>query len=75
MLPWFYLVKGYQTMQISLYDRRKSARETDSLDLMKINNVNSNVNQAEQSEANKYIRVITSAPNTGNTKMHSSSND
>ena len=62
-------------MQISLYDRRKSARETDSLDLMKINNVNSNVNQAEQSEANKYIRVITSALNTGNTKMHSSGND
>ena len=75
MLPWFYLANVYQTMQISLYDRRKSARETDSLDLMKINNVTANVNQAEQSQANKYIRVITSAPNTGNTKMHSSGKD
>ena len=75
MLPWFYLVKGYQTMQISLYDRRKSARETDSLDLMKINNVTSNVIQAEQSQTNKNIRVITSAPNTGNTKMHSLGKD
>ena len=62
-------------MQISLYDRRKSARETDSLDLMKINNVTSNVIQAEQSQTNKNIRVITSAPNTGNTKMHSLGKD
>ena len=37
-------------MQISLYDRRKSARETDSLDVLKIKNDTSNVNQAEPSE-------------------------
>ena len=56
MLPWLYLGTVYQTMPNSLHDRRIAA-ETVSLDLIKMNNITSNVNQLEPSKANKKTKV------------------
>ena len=57
MFPWLYLGTVYQTMSNSLH-YRKTAAQTDSFDLMKMNNLTSNVNQPELSNTNKITKVI-----------------
>ena len=42
---------------------------------MKINNVTSNVKQAEPSKTNKITKVLAAAPYTANTKIYSSGRD
>ena len=49
-------------MRDSPYHRRASRAQTNSLDLMKINNVTSNVKQAEPSKTNKITKVLATAP-------------
>ena len=56
MLPWLYLGTVHQTIPNSLHDRRIAA-ETVSLDLIKTNNITSNVNQIEPSKTNKKTKV------------------
>ena len=56
MLPWLYLGTVHKTMPNSLHDRRIAA-ETVSLDLIKMNNITSNVNQIEPSKTNKRTKV------------------
>ena len=75
MFLWLYLGRVYQTMRDSPYYRRASRAQTNSLDLMKINNVISNVKQAEPSKTNKIAKVLATAPYTANTKMYSSGRD
>ena len=74
MLPWLYLGTVHQTMPNSLHDRRIAA-ETDSLDLIKMNNVTSNVNQLEPSKRNKRTKVITSIPYSAKSQIHASGRD
>lgn len=59
-------------MRSFLYGRRALAAQTDSFNLMKINDVTSIVRQLKTSKTNKIIKVTTSAPNPGNTQIHSS---
>ena len=61
-------------MRNSLYDR-KTAAQTDLFDLIKMNNVSSNVNQPEPRDPNKRTKVITIAPYTGNNQIRSSGTD
>ena len=61
----FYLGTVHQTKSNSLH-YRKTAAQTDLFDLMKMNNLTSNVNQPELSETNKETKVITSIPYTVN---------
>ena len=55
-------------MRSSQYDRRTSAAQTYSFDLIKTNNVTSNVDQPEPNKTNKITSFITSAPYIGNTQ-------
>ena len=71
MLARFYLATVYQTMSNSLH-YRKTAAQTDSFDLMKMNNLTSNLNQPELSETNKNTKVLTSIPYTVNIQKKSS---
>ena len=59
-------------MRSSFYDRRASGAQNDSFDLMKMNNVTSNVKQAEPSKTNKITKVVTTTPYTTNTQTHHS---
>lgn len=52
------------------YDKRKAAK-TDLFDLIKINNVSSNVNQPEPGETNKMEKVVRRVPYTSNNQKHS----
>ena len=61
-------------MRNSLYDRRTAA-QTNLFDLIKTNNVSSNVNQPEPRDPNKRTKVITVAPYTVNNQIHSSGTD
>lgn len=75
MLLWFSLGRVIQNMGSSFYDRRSSAAQTYSFDLMKMNKVTSNAKQPEPRETNKITSFITSAPYIGNTQIHSSCTD
>ena len=55
-------------MRSSQYGRRTSAAQTYSFDLIKMNNVTSNVDQPEPNKTNKITSFITSAPYIGNTQ-------
>ena len=55
-------------MRSSQYDRRTSAAQTYSFDLIKMNNVTSNVDQPEPNKTNKITSFMTSAPYIGNTQ-------
>ena len=57
-------------MRILVYERRASAAQIDSLDLMKINNVTTNANQPEPRKTNKITKVVTTAQYAGNTQIH-----
>ena len=74
MIPVFMTFLGivYQTMRSSFYDKRASGAQTDSFDLMKMNNVTSNVKQVEPSTTNKITKVGTTTPYTANTETHPS---
>ena len=61
-------------MRNSLYDR-KTAAQTDLFDLIKMNNVSSNVNQPEPRDPNKRTKVIAVALYTVNNQIHSSGTD
>ena len=75
MFPIFYLGTVYQTMPSSLYEKRGSAVQTDSIDFTKTNKVTSNINQLESGKKLKITRVITSAPFAGKNRIHSSGTD
>ena len=62
-------------MRSSLYYKTVLALQTDSIDFMKTNKVSSNVKQTESSKKSKLIKLITSAPFTDNTPIHSSGTD
>ena len=62
-------------MRSSVYDRRTSAAQIGSLDLMKINIFTSNVNQEQPSKTNKIRKVVTTAQYTANTQIHPSGKD
>ena len=70
MLPSFYLGTVYQTMRSSLYDKRASTIQTDSVDFTKTNKFTSNAKQLESSEKSKITRVLTSAPFAGIIQIH-----
>ena len=55
-------------MRSSQYVRRTSAAQTYSFDLIKMNNVTSNVDQPEPNKTNKITSFMTSAPYIGNTQ-------
>ena len=55
-------------MRSSQYDRRTSAAQTYSFDLIKMNNVTSNVDQPEPNKTTKITSFMTSAPYIGNTQ-------
>ena len=74
MLPCLYLSTVHQTVPNSLHDRRIAA-ETDSLDLIKMNNVTSNVNQLEPNKTNKRTKVITSISYSAKSQIHASGGD
>ena len=74
MLSWLYLGTVYQDMRKSLHEK-STAAQTDSFDLVKMNNVTSNVNLPEPSQTNKITKVITSVPYTGNSQIHASGMD
>ena len=62
-------------MRSTLYDQTPSTVQTDSIDFMKTNKITLNVKQLESREKSKITRVITSAPFTGKTQIHSSGTD
>ena len=62
-------------MRSSVYDRRASAAQIGSLDLMKINIVTPNVNHEEPSKTNKIRKVVTTGQHTANTHIHPSGKD
>ena len=62
-------------MRSRLYDQTPSTVQTDSIDFMKTNKITLNVKQLESREKSKITRVITSAPFTGKTQIHSSGTD
>ena len=62
-------------MRSSLYYKTVLAVQADSIDFMKTKKVSSNVKQAESSKKSKLIKLITSAPFTDNTPIHSSGTD
>ena len=70
-----YLGRVYQTMPSSAYNRKASAPQTDSMDLMKINNVTSNVKPAEPSKTNKVTKVVTIVQYTANNQIKPSGRD
>ena len=59
-------------MRSSLYDKRASTIQTDSIDFTKTNKFTTNAKQLESSEKSKIPRVIRSAPFIGKTEIHSS---
>ena len=65
----------YRNTRSSLYGKSTTALETDSIHLTKINKVTSYVNLLESSEKSKITGLITSAPFTGETQIHSSGTD
>ena len=75
MFAWLYLGTVYQTMRSLLYNRRTSAAQTESLDLMKMNKVTSIVKQLAKSKTNKITKVIRNVPYSSNTQIHSSGMD
>ena len=62
-------------MRSSLYYKTVLELQTDSIDLTKTNKVSSNAKQTESSKKSKLIKLITSAPFTDNTPIHSSGTD
>ena len=62
-------------MRSSLYYKTVLVLQTDSIDFMKTKKVSSNVKQTESSKKSKLIKLITSAPFTDNTPIHSSGTD
>ena len=62
-------------MPSSAYNRKASAPQTDSMDLMKINNVTSNVKPAEPSKTNKVTKVVTIVQYTANNQIKPSGRD
>ena len=62
-------------MRSTLYDQTPSTVQTHSIDFMKTNKITLNVKQLESREKSKITRVITSAPFTGKTQIHSSGTD
>ena len=62
-------------MRRTLYDKRLSTVQTDSIDFTKTNKITPNVKQLESSEKSKMTRVVTSASFTGKTEIHSSGTD
>ena len=62
-------------MRSSVYDRRASVAQFDSLDFMKMNNDTSTLNQAEPSKTNKITKIVTTAQYTANTQIHPSGRD
>ena len=75
MFPRFYLGTVYQKTRSSLYDKKATAVQTDSIHLTKGNKVTLYVSQLESSEKSKIARLITSAPFTGKTQIHFSGTD
>ena len=75
MFSGLYLGRVYQTMPSSAYNRKASAPQTDSMDLMKINNVTSNVKPAEPSKTNKVTKVVTIVQYTANNQIKPSGRD
>ena len=70
----FILGTVYQTMQNSLHYRR-TAKQTDSLDLIKMVKVTPNVKQPKSSDTNKKVKVITSIPYPAQSQIHVSGRD
>ena len=64
----------YQTTRNSLHYRR-TAEQTDSLDLIKMIKVTRNVNQPNLSDTNKGKKVITSIPYGSQSQIHASGKD
>ena len=71
---WFYLGTVYQSIPNSHHYRRTAA-QTDSLDLMEMINVTPNVNQPESSKTNKRIEVRTSISYSAQSQIHASGTD
>ena len=55
-------------MRSSVYDSGGSAVQIDSLDLMKMINIPSNVKDTEPSKTNKITKVLTTPPYITNTQ-------
>ena len=62
-------------MRSSLYYKTVLALQTDSINFKKTKKVSSNVKQTESSKKCKLIKLMTSAPFTDNTPIHSSGTD
>ena len=70
----FILGRVYQTMPKS-YHYRKTAEQTDSLGLIKIIDVTSNVDEPQSSETNKKMKVITRLPYPAQSQIQDSGRD
>ena len=74
MLLWIYLITVYQTMPNSPHYRR-TAEETDSLDLIKRINVTPNVNKTKSNKTNIRAKVITNIPHRSQSQTHPTGRD